>query len=103
VRAVRQTGGVRIKWIRRTRRDGDSWAAGEVPLGEESEAYEVEVRSGSTVVRALTTLTPEVLYPAASETADFGSAQASLSVRVYQLSATVGRGYPAAVLLNNLA
>jgi hypothetical protein len=103
VRATRVAGGVRIRWVRRTRRDGDSWAAGEVPLAEEREAYEVDVLSGSSVVRVLQAGAPEVLYTAASEAADFGGAQASLSVRVFQLSATVGRGYPAAALLNHLA
>ena len=44
-RAARNGDGVRISWIRRTRREGDSWAAGEVPLGEEREAYEIDVLS----------------------------------------------------------
>ena len=39
--------------------------------------------------------TPTALYTAADELADFGVAQTSLSVRVVQLSATVGRGFAA--------
>jgi hypothetical protein len=40
-----------------------------------------------------------VLYAAADELADFGSAQPSLGVRVTQLSATVGRGFTASAIL----
>ncbi len=39
---MRDDGGVTIRWIRRTRADGDSWT-GEVPLGEDSERYEVDI------------------------------------------------------------
>jgi Gene Transfer Agent (GTA)-like protein/putative tail protein len=102
VRAVREAGGVRIRWIRRTRLDGDGWEA-EVPLGEEREAYEVDVMAGATVKRTLAATTPEVLYAAAQETADFGAPQASLTLRVFQLSATVGRGFAAEVVVGNLA
>ena len=35
-----------------------------------------------------------VLYPAAAELADFGAAQATLSLRVAQISAACGRGFP---------
>jgi hypothetical protein len=98
LRAARSGAGVMQSWIRRTRRDGDSWAA-EVPLAEESESYAVDILSGATVVRTLTATTPSVLYAAADELADFGSAQASLAVRVVQMSATVGRGIEAAATL----
>ena len=99
VRGARGAGGVTISWIRRTRRDGDSWSAAEVPLAEDSEAYEVDVLSGATVMRTLTSTNPSVLYPAADETADFGSPQTSLTVRVYQLSASVARGIAAVAVL----
>ena len=94
VRARRGEAGIALSWIRRTRRDGDGWAA-EVPLGEDVEAYEVDILSGGTVLRTLTAAAPAVLYAAADELADFGAPQASLTVAVYQLSATVGRGFPA--------
>ena len=65
----------------------------EVPLGEESEAYELDVLSGTTVKRTLASDAPSMLYAAADELADFGAAQTSLSVRLAQMSATVGRGF----------
>ena len=94
LKAARGGSGVTFTWIRRTRIDGDSWA-GEVPLGEDSEQYTVDILSGTGVVRTLNATTPSALYTAADELADFGAAQTSLSVRVTQLSATVGAGFPA--------
>ena len=67
-----------LRWIRRTRLDGDGWEPAEVPLGEEREAYEVDILSGSTAIRTLSASRPEALYPAADEIADFGVAQAAL-------------------------
>jgi len=98
VTAKRDGSGVTFSWIRRTRVDGDSWV-GEVPLGEDSEQYAVDILSGSSVVRTLEAATPTALYAAADELADFGTAQASLSIRVTQVSATVGRGFVAEILL----
>jgi len=93
VRAQRGPEGVAITWIRRSRREADAWEPVDVPLGEESERYELDILSGGAVVRTLSTAAATVLYPTASELADFGSAQAILSLRVYQLSAALGRGF----------
>ena len=57
----RGASGVEIRWIRRTRTGGDSWE-GEVPLGEDVEAYEVEILSGTSVWRVLQAAVPTVLY-----------------------------------------
>ena len=91
VRAARAAGDVTLSWIRRTRVGGDSWTA-EVPLAEDSERYEVDVLSGMTVVRTLTASAPSCLYTAAQQMADFGAPQSTLSVAVYQMSPTYGRG-----------
>jgi hypothetical protein len=95
VRAMRTGSGVEISWTRRTRMGGDAWEAADVPLGEETEAYQVDILDGVDVVRTLSASSPTVLYAAADEVADFGSAQASLTVRVVQLSITAGRGFAA--------
>jgi hypothetical protein len=83
-----------ISWIRRTRLSG-AWQDGvDVPLNEENEAYEIEIMNGITVARTITGLTAAMAsYTAPEQTSDFGSPQTSVSVRVYQLSAIVGRGY----------
>ena len=86
------TGGLLIAWIRRTRLGGDSWEQPEVPLGEDAELYEVDILDGGDVVRTLAATTPSVTYTTAQQTADFGSPQTSYAVRIYQLSASYGRG-----------
>src|SRR6185437_1288904 len=72
IKAVRGSSGVTFTWIRRTRIDGDSWV-GEVPLGEDSEQYAVDILSGDEVVRTLNVTVPMALYAAADELADFGA------------------------------
>jgi len=84
-----------ITWTRRARIAGAWRDYVGVPLVEDSESYEIDVMDGATVVRTLTASTPSVTYTAAQQTSDFGSAQSAVTVRVYQMSATVGRGYQA--------
>jgi hypothetical protein len=97
VKAVRKSDGVYVSWIRRTRIDGDGWA-GEVPLGEDGEAYRLDILAGSTVKRSIACTAAEALYVAADELADFGAPQPSLRLRVMQLSAAVGAGHAADVI-----
>ena len=81
-----------LQWIRRTRVNGDGWD-GSVPLNEESEAYEIDIYDGSSIVRTIeVAATASTTYTAAQQTADFGSIQSRLKFTVYQISATVGRG-----------
>jgi hypothetical protein len=98
VAAVRQGDGIHLSWIRRTRIDGDGWVA-EVPLGEDIEAYTLDILSGATVVRSIACAAPAALYASADELADFGAPQASLRVRVAQLSSAVGAGFPTELTL----
>jgi hypothetical protein len=86
-------GDIQLSWIRRTRIGGDSWMPPEVPLGEQSEAYALDILDGGTVVRTVTGLgAPAWLYSVADQTADFGAAATSIAFRVYQVSAAFGRG-----------
>jgi hypothetical protein len=101
-----------VTWMRRTRLGG-SWKDGaDVPLGEEVEAYEIDILSGGAVVRTLSSIassggsvvTPasrQATYTVSDQLTDFGVEQASLTLRVYQLSATVGRGFPSEATLNS--
>lgn len=92
-------GDLSITWVRRTRLGG-VWADGaDVPLSEESERYEVDILDGSDAVRTLSATSPAATYTAAQQIVDFGSTQSSIAIKVYQLSATVGRGWPAAATL----
>lgn len=87
-----------LDWIRRTRIGGEWRDYIDAPLSEASQSYEVDIfSSGSyaTLKRTLSGLTtPAATYTSAQQVTDFGSNQATLYVKVYQLSANVGRGYP---------
>ncbi|WP_370601202.1 phage tail protein [Pseudomonas nitroreducens] len=94
------SGDLTASWTRRSRLGSTWWWTGiPAPVGEASEAYEVDVMSGSTVKRTISSTTPSISYTAAQQTTDFGSAQASITLRIYQLSTVVGRGYPLEVTL----
>ena len=67
----------------------------EVPLGEDAEAYTLDILSGASVVRSIPCAAPSALYASADELADFGAPQTILHGRVVQMSSTVGRGHPA--------
>lgn len=93
VRGARSVGGdLTVTWTRRTRRDGDSWELTEVPLSEDSDRYEIDILDGAVVRRTLTATSSSVTYTAAQQTSDFGAAQPSIALKVYQMSALVGRG-----------
>ena len=73
-----------------------------MPLVEELEAYEVEILDGATVKRVLSTATTSAVYAAAQQSADWGAPLApgdTVNIRIYQLSAVVGRGAPKTVTL----
>lgn len=90
-----------ITWIRRTRLGGE-WRDGvDVPLNEQSELYDVQIMNGVNVVRTISGITsPTTIYTAAQQVTDFGSAQASITVKIYQISAIVGRGVPGNAILS---
>ncbi len=102
-RTSRSPGDLTIRWTRRSRSlAADSWGVGDVPLAEDNEAYEVEIRDGGTVKRMLTTTTTSVLYSAAQQTADWGALLGpddTLDICIYQLSALIGRGAAKTVTL----
>ena len=102
-RTARSPGDLTIRWTRRSRSlAADIWGAGEVPLAEDNETYEVEVRDGSTVKRTLNTNTASTLYTAAQQTSDWGAPLVpgqSLTIRIFQLSALIGRGAGRSVTL----
>jgi hypothetical protein len=99
VRGARSGGDLLLTWVRRTRLGGDSWDGIDVPLGETEERYEIDILDGATVKRTLTATTPAATYTAAQQTADFGAPQPSIALRIYQMSATRGRGTPRAALV----
>lgn len=84
-----------ITWKRRGRIGQEMPSGADIPLSEDTEAYEVDVLNGVTVVRTIAVTAQTASYTAAEQTTDFGSPQSSVDVIVYQRSASIGRGYPA--------
>lgn len=83
-----------IEWTPRTRYSSNYWYTGIQPQNESVMAWEVDVLDGSTVVRTLSSSTPTVTYTEAQQIEDFGSAQSTIDIVIYQVSQRVGRGYP---------
>ena len=92
LRAVTNPAGdTAISWIRRTRISGDSWDQPDVPLGEEAEAYEVDILDGlGAPVRSIASSSPSAVYTAAQRASD--GIAAPFGIAVTQLSASYGRG-----------
>jgi hypothetical protein len=102
-RKVRSPGNLAIRWTRRSRAlAADSWGGLDVPLAEESEAYEVEIMDGAMVKRTLATGTTSVTYTGPQQIADLGALLGpgdTLDVRIYQLSAVVRRSSTKSITL----
>jgi len=85
LRMRRLDDGFRFTWVRRGRLDADAWEPMEIPLGEETEAYAVEVAlPGGSAVRTATVSHPSWTYAAADMAADFGGMPAEIEVTVRQ-------------------
>jgi hypothetical protein len=84
-----------ITWVRRSRIGQDlPYDTGmDPPLGEDTEAYEVDIWNGSSVVRTITASSPTASYSAAEQTTDGLTPGDPVTVRVYQMSVMVGRGF----------
>lgn len=62
--------------------------------------FSAETGGSDVVARTAASLpSPEFFYTADEQTTDFGSAQSAIRVRVYQISAQVGRGFPAEAII----
>jgi hypothetical protein len=100
----RTPGDLTIRWTRRSRAlAADSWGGVEVPLVEDRDAYEVEILDGATVKRVLRATNTSVVYTEGQQTADWGGPLGpgdTLAVRIFQLSAQVGRGASKTVTLS---
>ncbi len=87
-----------LTWVRRSRTDPEWRDAVDAGLGETTQAYEVDIYADgtfATVKRTITAIIQSCTYTSAQQVTDFGSNQATIYAKVYQLSSVVGRGYPA--------
>ncbi|MGO4853161.1 baseplate multidomain protein megatron [Phaeovulum sp. W22_SRMD_FR3] len=90
LRADALGGDLALRWVRRTRIDGDGWEAVEVPLGEGSEAYLLRVVQGGAIRRELVLGEAAWTYTAAAQAAD--AVSGPFEIQVAQLSETFGPG-----------
>jgi len=95
--SVLSNGDASFSWIRRTRIEGDSWEATDVPMGEESESYLLRVQQGDTVLREVAQGWTGWTYTAAMQAED--GVTGLYELRVAQVSARFGAGYFASVTL----
>jgi hypothetical protein len=91
------SGNLTLTWNRRTRLSTRMGGSGGsvVPLGEESERYQILIRNAgdTATLRTIDATSETTSYSAADQTTDFGSPQSSIKVRIAQVSAAVGAGY----------
>ena len=89
-----EEGGLRLRWIARTRRDGDRWD-GETQ-GSDPLRFRVQVLEGAAVVRAFDVEAETAVYGAADLAADFpGGVGEDARVAVSQWSPVYGWGVEA--------
>lgn len=81
-------------WIRRDRLGRELQSGVETAMSEATESYSIDIYNGASVVRTLTSSTPTVTYLAANITTDFGGPAAPYHIKIYQISAVIGRGQP---------
>lgn len=91
--STEEDGGMVFTWKRRTRLGGELTDNSDVPVSEENEQYEIDVLDGVTVARTLTSNEQTVTYTQDQQIEDFTTVPTSFSIKVYQMSAIVGRGY----------
>lgn len=102
LRAVKDaSGNIVVTWKRRTRLSTSfCGAAGiSVPLGETVESYSIDIVNTGTglTVRTLAASLPTCTYATNQQATDGISSASNILFRVYQLSSSVGRGYPSSV------
>jgi hypothetical protein len=85
-------GDINISWIRRGRVDADSWLAAEIPVGEEREAYRIEIRKDERLLRSADVDSTNWSYTKAQRLSDFDSLDAEFDFSVAMISAVVGPG-----------
>lgn len=85
-----------LETLRRTRKGGEWRDYVDADLGESVEQYQFDIFADgtyTTVKRTITSAMNTCQYLSTEQVADFGSNQTTLYVKVYQMSAIMGRGY----------
>ncbi|WP_295806152.1 glycoside hydrolase TIM-barrel-like domain-containing protein [uncultured Nitratireductor sp.] len=92
------TGAVFLSWVRRGRIEADSWLGSEIPLGEASERYRVDVSGDDgSVVRSVVCEAAGWTYAADQRAIDFPTMPSEIHFTVRQMSERAGPGNPGTV------
>lgn len=86
----KEDGGLVFKWLRRGRIENDSWLGTDIPLAEETEAYQVRILSGGTLRRDVQSAVANWQYSAAMQAED--GVFSPFEIEIAQLSASFGAG-----------
>lgn len=96
LRAARAANGdIALRWMRRSRADGDGWGIAEPPLEHVPERYRLTILDGANAKRVIETDAPQATYASAEQLADFGSPPGAFSFTLAQLSPVLGAGHAA--------
>lgn len=83
-----------ITCTKRTRMASNQWATGiAAPIGEVALLFEFEIYDGSVFKKMYQSVTETFVYSAVNQMADFGYLPTTLTVKIYQISAVIGRGF----------
>jgi len=83
-----------ISFTKRTRMASNQWATGiAAPIGETALLFEFEFYEGSVFKKMYQSVTETFVYSAVNQMADFGYLPTTLTVKIYQISAVIGRGF----------
>lgn len=99
VLAVRTGEDWNISWLPRSRYANTQWVTGVAPMNESPQLFEVDVFDGDEIVRTIKTEFAAIQYTGAQQVEDFGFAKSVIHIKIYQISARVGRGFPADVFV----
>lgn len=88
-----------VTWLRRSRFRAPGLGGGVLPLGEVTEAYEIDIYDGATVVRTIEVTAETASYSAAEQTTDGLTPGNPVTMDIYQISESRGRGYAKRAIL----
>ena len=83
-------GDIEFSWIRRGRIDADGWHMEDIPLGEDYEAYRIEIWQDGVLIRQQQVPETRWLYDGAQRIAELSTAP--FLFRVAMLSSRIGPG-----------
>jgi hypothetical protein len=83
-----------ITFSPRSRMASSQWATGmPAPAGEQESKFDIEIYDSGVLKNTYQVFSAEFIYSATDQVADFGVLPVAFSVKIYQVSAAVGRGY----------